>query len=101
MYIFKYVYNFTTFFLADSCSSNPNYCNNNGFCVVNGYGNPSCACLTGFSGLTCSFNESLCSTNEICQNGGTCRPIQNTLAGYFCSCPPSYTGINCAGFCFV
>ena len=50
----------------------------------------SCACPTGFSGVSCEqFNEC---TSDPCHNGATCTDLP---AGFSCNCPSGVTGSLC------
>ncbi|XP_072181950.1 uncharacterized protein [Diadema setosum] len=75
------------------CNANPSPCDVNAVCN-NFPGSFVCTCSEGFQG-----NGSYCEAvnpclSEPCQNGGTCNPSADDTS-YSCTCPTSYTGINC------
>ncbi|XP_071489357.1 adhesion G-protein coupled receptor G7-like [Diadema antillarum] len=75
------------------CSPNASPCDVNAVCN-NFPGSFVCTCFEGFQG-----NGSYCEAvnpclSEPCQNGGTCNPSADDTS-YSCTCPASYTGINC------
>ncbi|XP_071842360.1 uncharacterized protein [Apostichopus japonicus] len=71
---------------------NPNPCQNNAFCSVNG-NSFQCACVGGFTGPTCTVppQGNPC-TNVVCQNGGTCT---SNGATFTCQCFVTFTGTFC------
>ena len=79
--------------IEDLCQSNLNYCGSKGFCLVDGAGNLTCTCLSGYSGKQCNFTTSSCL--NLCQNGGTCLITYSNNDGYVCNCPVQYRGKTC------
>ncbi|XP_078671849.1 MAM and LDL-receptor class A domain-containing protein 2-like [Branchiostoma floridae x Branchiostoma belcheri] len=72
----------------NDCSSSP--CLNNGVCV-DGLGQYSCTCTSGWYGNRCESNSVVCA-NSPCQNGGTCVPSGGS---FICRCLVGWSGQYC------
>lgn len=74
-----------------SCEGNP--CGTHGQCHIlrSGY---TCICQRGYGGSHCDIPTALCASNP-CQNGGICRPDDNSARGFRCECTAQYSGTLC------
>ena len=71
------------------CSSNN--CSENGVCLDNTFGPPSCDCSVGFTGRVCEINIDDCSTNP-CGENGLCL---DGVGNFICECAPGFSGHLC------
>lgn len=70
------------------CASNP--CQGSSTCAIDAFGNASCTCAKGWSGLLCDADIDECNVvNSVCHHGGTCT---NTLGSFRCDCIPGFVG---------
>uniref|UniRef100_A0A914XXG2 EGF-like domain-containing protein n=1 Tax=Panagrolaimus superbus TaxID=310955 RepID=A0A914XXG2_9BILA len=85
----------------DSCAQNPGYCKNGGICVHQTNGEPSCACLSMFTGKTCEEDRKC---QDYCLNESECDVVQavapdplnpNPVKQWHCTCKPGYIGTRC------
>ncbi len=67
-------------------------CKNNATCQADNFGNYTCLCSTGYTGLDCQIEINECESIP-CQNGGTCKETEP--GSYECKCLPGFTGFNC------
>ncbi|XP_072039341.1 uncharacterized protein [Amphiura filiformis] len=83
----------------DPVTCDPNPCNNNGACSINGQGVAECDCVDDWTGSLCQTAGG-CNPNP-CQNGGTCAHDVNTGARDSCTCTGQWQGDICetAGGC--
>uniref|UniRef100_A0A1I7SB39 EGF-like domain-containing protein n=1 Tax=Bursaphelenchus xylophilus TaxID=6326 RepID=A0A1I7SB39_BURXY len=56
-----------------------------------------CVCPPGLAKPFCDRPVTPCDV-DVCQNGGICELSRNSPSGYTCSCPTSFTGLNCETF---
>lgn len=76
---------------VDSCLSQP--CGKNAKCNVNAFGNYTCVCNSGHTGVNCDQDINECiPDNGPCVHG-TCV---NTNGSFYCSCRVGYTGKQCS-----
>lgn len=66
--------------------SDANFCQNNGSCVNDGFGEYVCNCTEGYGGLNCSLPN--CTQVE-CANGGICDILNDK---WVCNCTEGYEG---------
>ena len=72
---------------VDSCLSNP--CGKNARCIADAFGNYTCICDSGYTGVNCDQDIDECSSvNGPCDHG-TCV---NTNGSYYCNCIVGHTG---------
>ncbi|KAJ8046691.1 Delta-like protein C [Holothuria leucospilota] len=76
-------------------------CENAGICVQDG-SSQKCFCPDGFIGKKCQIpveakahHLAAVIARCSCRNGGTCTPT-STGFGFVCSCPPGFSGFDCA-----
>jgi len=88
-----------------TCTNTPTYCSNGGTCI-DGFPNPTCSCICGWSGDQCeiaatsstkglsSTLQDFCGSTSVCYNGGTCYNSANGQ-GFFCNCQAGFWGTRC------